>query len=110
MIESQVDLLFPPRVIASLRDLRGDTWQTLVDSTLSQTPGDRDQLSFVLMMARLAGCMTCHSGSHRALRGCESCAQQAIRRFSGSDQELVKLFKQASRDVQHYLLDNKFVV
>jgi len=110
MIESRFDLLFPPRVIPSLRELRGDIWRELVDRTTDEMPGAYDQLSFVLMMARLAGCVTCHSGSHRALRGCESCAQQAIRRFHGSDQELVKLFKQASGEVQQYLLENNLMV
>lgn len=107
MLETQVDLLFPPRVIPGLRDLRGEVWQTLVDKTVNQTPGSLEQLSFVLMMARMAGCLTCHSGSHRALRGCESCAQQALRRFHGSDHELVALFQEASDEVQHYLFDDK---
>ncbi|HSF81496.1 MAG TPA: hypothetical protein VLA49_09700 [Anaerolineales bacterium] len=107
MIEYEVNLLFPPRVIASLRDLRGEIWRMLVEKTVRQGPDALDQLSFVLMMARLVGCVTCHSGSHRSLRGCEACAQQAVRRFHGSDQELVELFEEASGEVQQHLSANR---
>src|SRR3990172_11600727 len=107
MVELQIELLFPPRAITGLRDLRGEVWQALVDKTVSQTADVTEQASFVLMMARLAGCATCHSGTHRALRGCQSCAQQAVRRYHGNDQELLELFNQACGEVQHYLLANK---
>jgi len=107
MVELQIELLFPPRAIIGLRDLRGETWQALVDKTVSQSADVTEQASFVLMMARLAGCVTCHSGSHRALRGCQTCAQQAVRRYNGSDQELLELFDEACREVQQYLSANE---
>jgi len=110
MIDPQVDLIFPPRIIASLRDLRGETWQALVDQTISPAADMLDQATFVLMMARLAGCINCHSGSHRALRGCQFCAQQAVRRYHGNDQDLLRLFEDARGEVADYLTDNQLLI
>ena len=47
--------------------------------------------------------MTCHAGSHRARLGCTACAQQTIRRYKGSDEELLKRFDKARQDVVIYV-------
>jgi hypothetical protein len=103
MYNSDTDLLFPPRVISFLRNLRGKPWQSLVDRILYLEPTHQERLAFVLMMCKLGGCTSCQADSFRALRGCSQCAYQTIRRFRGTDQDLLDLFNQSCKEVQKYL-------
>ncbi len=103
MYQPDAELLFPARVIPALKGLRGARWDELVHSVCGQPEGSLEGLGFSLMMIRIAGCMTCHSGSHRARLGCTACAQQAARRYKGSDEDLIVQFQQACADVQAYL-------
>jgi len=100
MYNSDTELLFPSRVIASLRGLRGDDWRKLVDQVNVSPPDSLDHLAFVLLMVRLGGCVTCNADSFRAMRGCTQCARQTIRRFRGTDQDLISQFQQARRDIE----------
>jgi hypothetical protein len=75
-------------------------WQDLVDNVNKQGETSLDRLAFVLMMARLDGCTTCNADSFRAMRGCTQCALQNIRRFRSSDRELIRMFKQARKDIE----------
>ena len=102
MYQSDTEMLFPSRVIPALRNLRGKPWRNLVDKVARAEEGSTDNLAFCLMMIRLDGCLTCHSNSYRALRGCTLCAQQAVARYKGTDTELVSQFKQARADVIHF--------
>ncbi|MFC1959970.1 hypothetical protein ACFLYO_04605 [Chloroflexota bacterium] len=100
LYQNDTDLLFPPRVIASLAGLRGPEWQRFV-SDLSNTPeNDPKVLGFMLVMVRLNGCMTCYADSYRAMRGCTLCAQQAVARFKGTDQELLQQWTRACQDIE----------
>lgn len=92
-------LLFPRHVIPSLARLRGPEWQQLVERVASLPERHEDTLAFMLMMIRLNGCMSCETDSYRAMRGCSACAHQTLRRFKGSDAELLDLFEQARHDV-----------
>ncbi len=103
MYNADTDLLFPPRVIPALRGLRGEAWQKLIDHVSELGPTDVERMAFVLMMIRLGSCTSCHADSFRALRGCTLCAQQTIRRYRGTDQELLSLFADARREVESYL-------
>lgn len=103
MYQSDTEMLFPSRVIPSLGSLRGKIWRDLVERISWQEEGSTDDLAFCLMMIRLDGCLTCHSDSYRALRGCTCCAQQAIARFKGPDTDLLRQFKLAKADVERYL-------
>jgi hypothetical protein len=103
MFNSDTELLFPPRVIPSLRPLRGESWRQLVDNSLQQPPAGLDRLAFVLLMVRLAGCATCHADSFRAMRGCTECAVQTIRRYRGSDQDLQSLYSVARQDIEKFM-------
>jgi hypothetical protein len=96
-------MLFPMRVAPVLRDLRGPAWRRIVDRGLMAPEGSLEELAFSLMMIRLASCLTCHTDSFRAMRGCTSCATQVIRRFRGSDDELVECFERAREDVRSHL-------
>ena len=108
MLETDVThLIFPQRLIPSLLDERGADWQRLVQDTLSQSPLSLEQAAFVLLVARLSGCATCHANALRALRGCTQCARQSLSRFRGNDQELVATYKQACQEVEEYWIANK---
>ena len=99
----KAELLFPPRLIASLRNLRGPEWAALVDQVTKLPETDPDSLAFTLMMIRLDGCIKCHEGSFRYMRGCQLCASQTVVQFKGEDAELVVLYQKARRDVDAYL-------
>jgi hypothetical protein len=100
MYNNDTDLLFPSRVIPSLRKLRSQTWRDLVEQVLSQDGQGTEQLAFVLMMVRLGGCTSCQADSYRALQGCTLCARQTVRRFQGNDEALVALFTKALQDIE----------
>lgn len=103
MYNTDTDLIFPTRVIPTLRNLRGEAWKKLIDRLQCLEPDDLDCLAFVLMMVRMGGCISCQSDSYRALRGCTSCATQVIRRYKGSDIELLGLFAAARKDIERLM-------
>ncbi len=98
-----LELLFPSRMIAALRDLRGERWQALVDEAQRSPATSVAHLGFVLMMSRLARCNTCSIDSQRAIRGCALCARKAVARFKGDDDELLRLYRQACEEVGAFL-------
>ena len=104
MYNSDTEMLFPSRVIPTLRDLRGESWQTLVDRVSELDEGDPEHQAFVLLMIRLGNCTSCHADSYRAMRGCTPCAEQTIRRFRGTDSELNKRFEKARGEMETFLL------
>ena len=98
------ELMFPHRVIPLLRGLRGPEWQDLIDKVLAVPEADDQCLAFVLMMVRMNGCLLCETDSYRAMRGCDACAIQTLRRYKGSDRELLGLFQQSLEDIRKYRL------
>lgn len=103
MYNEDTDLLFPPRAIPNLRDIRGSDWQILIDEVTKAEPTDIKRLAFVLLLVRMGGCTSCHADSYRAMRGCTHCSQQTIRRFRGSDEELIDLFERTYEEIEEYL-------
>ncbi len=103
MFNSDTELLFPPRVIPSLRDLRSEAWKNLVEDSLQQLSDSLERLAFVLLMVRLSGCTTCHADSFRAMRGCTQCAIQTVRRYRGNDQELMGMYTLARQDIEKFM-------
>ena len=101
------ELLFPAYAIAHLRDVRGPKWRTLVERVLRLEEDHPEALAFSLMMMKLDGCRTCETDSFRAMRGCVACAQQTIRRFKGSDGDLLKLYDEALTEVKAYLAERR---
>jgi hypothetical protein len=99
----KAELLFPPRLIASLRNLRGPEWAELVDRVAKLPETDPDSLAFTLMMIRLDGCVKCHEGSFKYMRGCQLCATQTVMQFKGLDADMVVLYQKARRDIDAYL-------
>jgi hypothetical protein len=105
------ELMFPHYAIPHLRDLRGPEWQRLVDRVLAVPEGDELNLAFMLTMIRLNGCLPCETDSFRAMRGCRACATQTLRRYKGTDSELLNAFQLALEDVRRYLAKtNKSIV
>jgi hypothetical protein len=100
---NDAEILFPVRVMATLRDLRGPAWQQLVGHAAARPEDDPDVLAFVLMMIRLDGCLTCHPDSFRALNGCTLCARQCVNRFKGTDDDLIRQWEIAREDVLRWL-------
>lgn len=99
----KAELLFPPRLISSLRDLRGPEWTDLVSRVGKLPETDPDSLAFTLMMVRLDGCVKCHEGSFKYMRGCQLCATQTVMQFKGTDADLLILYQKARRDIDSYL-------
>ena len=99
----KAELLFPPRLMASLRDLRGPEWAELVNRVVKLPETDPDSLAFTLMMIRLDGCVKCHEGSFKYMRGCQLCATQTVMQFKGADADLIILYQKARRDIDLYL-------
>jgi len=97
--QAKAELLFPARLISSLRDLRGEEWQALVDRVAALPETHTDSLAFVLMMVELDGCMKCNSNNYKFLRGCYLCATQTVQSFKGCDQELLDMYDRAKQEL-----------
>ena len=98
-MDVHIELLFPPRVIPSLKTVRGEVWQSLVDQVLAAGEASVGEAAFVLTMARLNGCWSCNADSFRALNGCRQCSIRNLRRVRGSDAELAVMFAEAQQEV-----------
>jgi hypothetical protein len=103
MYHESAEMLFPMRVVPSLGDLRGVAWKRLVGRIGDLEEDESDALAFGLMMIRLSGCLNCQADSFRALRGCTACARQAILRYRGNDQDLLKQFEKSRKEINTYL-------
>lgn len=103
MYNSDTEVMFPPRMIGQLRKLRGVDWQRLIDCVSSDGAELIDRAAFTLMMVRIGGCQSCTIDSYRGMRGCTVCVRQTIRRFRGSDQDLIKQFDQCKAELQQFL-------
>lgn len=104
MHNPNTDLLFPRRVIQALRDERGEVWMDLVNRVADSEEESTDQMAFILMMVRLDNCSACNADSFRSMHGCSTCAKQALKRFRGTDEELIEMFKASKTEVVQYLL------
>lgn len=97
------ELLFPAHVILSLRNSRGEEWCALVERVSSLPETNTEFLAFSLMMIRVDGCLSCETDSYRAMQGCEACSRQSLRRYKGSDLELLSIYQKALEDVQQHV-------
>ncbi|MDW8171005.1 MAG: hypothetical protein RML73_00840 [Anaerolineae bacterium] len=104
---SSNDILFPHHVIQTLKHLRGEAWRALVERVASLPENHEETIAFMLMMVRINGCMACETDSYRAMRGCVTCAQQTLRRYKGSDDDLLDQFQRALVEVQKFARTNR---
>ena len=99
-------IFFPADKISSLGNLRGVLWQSLVEEVIS-LPSDHEKVvAFVLFMVRLNKCLQCETDSYRALRGCQQCATQNLRRRKCNDDELIEQFDIALNNIRTYQTAN----
>jgi hypothetical protein len=97
------ELFFPHHVIPTLRKLRGAAWERLIDRVTSLPELHEETLALMLMMIRLGGCVSCETDSFRAMRGCAACAAQTLRRYKGSDDDLLSEYDHALADVRVFV-------
>lgn len=110
MKKFDTDILFPPRVMGQLKSLRSKIWQDYVQEVMDKPVGDIERIAFIYFMARLSACASCQGDSLRAIQGCSKCAQQVIKRFRGSDEELVQQvnsYKQELYGILTKMVENK---
>jgi len=103
MYSHETELLFPPKIIPTLKGLRGKDWANLIDQIDHTANFDLDQMAFVLLMVRMNGCMSCSADSYKAMRGCHRCALRSIQRFSGTDLDLKRLYRDALNEIEDYI-------
>lgn len=103
MFNPDTEVLFPMRVIPSLRSLQGEGWRRLVDHVHSGNALPAEKFAFVAMLVRMCGCVGCNADSFRAMRGCTQCARQTVRRYRGGDQEILDQFQQMCKEVETYI-------
>jgi len=87
------EILFPHYAIPALRNTRGEKWRRLIDSISQKDETSVEVIALMAVMIELNGCLPCETDSYRAMRGCTACAQQTLRRFKGSDEELISAYK-----------------
>src|SRR5574341_1422543 len=104
LYQEDAELLFPTRLIPLLRDLRGEEFHQLVNRIQQHhTETNQETLGFILMMIRLANCITCTPDSYRAMNGCTRCAVRTVRAYKGDDSDLIHHWQTACRDVEAWL-------
>ena len=93
------EILFPPRCIEQLGDLRGPKWQALV-RRISQLPQNHGEvLAFGLMMVQLGSCLTCDLDSYRASLGCCTCARRTVSGYKENDTSLIEVYRNSLDEV-----------
>lgn len=103
---AMLELVFDPNIIPSLIDTRGKIWQDFLGSKTNWIEETPEQIALALLLARLNNCATCTTNSYRSMQGCECCTRQTLKRYRGSDQELILLFHAALSEVSTYLEKN----
>lgn len=101
------ELMFPHALIPALKTLRGDKWRVLVEHVLTLNEVHEETLALMLTMVRLNGCLACETDSFRAMRGCEACVVQTLRRYKGSDDDLLAMYQTALNDVRNFAQTHK---
>lgn len=95
-------ILFPHYAIPSLQRLRGKAWAQLIADLSQKDETSPEVLAFMSMMIGLNGCVPCETDSYRAMRGCSACAQQTLRRFKGSDEDLIAKYNKSLNEIKQY--------
>lgn len=97
------EILFPPRCIEQLGDLRGPQWQGLIRH-ISQLPHNHQEvLALGLMMIRLSSCLTCDLDSYRASLGCCTCARRTVNGYKEDDTSLIEVYRNSLNEVRVFV-------
>jgi hypothetical protein len=102
-VYQKYELIFPPRLIPQLRNLRGKKWMKLIDYLSNLPDTHPDALGFAMMMIQLGRCLHCEMDNYRAQRGCAVCARHAILSFKGDDEDLIAHYEHACQLVSREL-------
>ena len=94
------EILFPHYAIPALRHTRGHKWMKLIDMLSRKKETSIEVIALMSVMIQLNGCLACETDSYRAMRGCTACAQQTLRRFKGSDEELIEMYESSFSEFQ----------
>lgn len=84
-------------------DLRGPEWKKLIEHLSDDKTDVSEKIAFTSMVVKLAGCSACNADSFRAMRGCTQCSRIILKRFKGSDTELLKNYRECQQEVTNYL-------
>jgi hypothetical protein len=103
MTTPATELVFPPKLIPGLRDLRDKSWAELVDRIETLDPYHLERLGFELMIVRWSGCINCQADSFRAMQGCALCATQAVRRYRGDESDIRDMLDVTIQEIKEYL-------
>lgn len=106
----QNSLLFPREAIRHLRSARGEQFTALVDRVCGLPECHEEALAFMLMMIQLNGCVSCATDSYRAMNGCTVCALRVLKRFKGSDQDLIDRYEDALNEVRLHHHQNEYAL
>jgi hypothetical protein len=107
MFNSDTELFFPIRVIPSLRSIRSEEWESLIDRLSGPDAVEVEQIAFTALVVKLAGCTGCDADSFRAMRGCTQCARMVLKRYKGSDADLLNQFEQSKTEVFEFIKKRK---
>lgn len=99
---NDTQMMFPAELIPELSDIRGQEWQEFVNS-ITDDDNEVDKIAFVYMIVRLSGCATCTLDAFRAMKGCLLCAKHTIKRYKGTDKDLIDYFKHAREEVLNFI-------
>ena len=106
MFNSDTELFFPIRVIPTLNQVRGKEWETLIERVTAPDASNVEKIAFSELIVKLAGCQGCDADSFRAMRGCTQCSRLVVKRFKGTDAELLEQYEQCKKDVEEFLKKN----
>lgn len=99
----RAEILFPHKSIHVLANLRETKWRELAKRVAALPEDHPDSLAFCLMMIRQCGCLDCNPDRYKALMGCSACAKRNIAGYKGSDENLIKAYRQARNEVLKFL-------
>jgi hypothetical protein len=102
MLNPDTELIFPIRILPKLTNLRGEIWENNITEVL-ETNDLVNQVGMIVLMIKVAGCITCNADSYRAIRGCTLCSQQAIKRYKGTDKELNQIYRKSCKKVKKFI-------
>ena len=100
---NDTQLMFPAEFIPQLGEIRGPKWAEFVSEIEQSSQNSIDRIAFVFMIVRMTGCSTCTMDAFRAMKGCILCARHTIKRYKGSDEELIEVFEHAKSDVLYFI-------
>lgn len=103
MFNTDTELLFPLRVIPQLADLRGEDWKELILHLSEETTAMDEKIALTLLMVKLSGCASCNNDSFRAMKGCTQCSKITLKRYKGTDEDLIKIYRDCQKEVASFL-------